>query len=148
MVPLQLIRVLTRLKTFHSRSTHSMYVHHTLYLQVWLCVLDVNHTMQSICSIHTHGLETKIHSKTPLQVYTCTCTVQHTLTNTFTICTCMPTCTQVAYAGSLLGLTLWNDQDKPSETSSHSCSAHTDRLVAFFSMIHVAVWITVGILDR
>ncbi len=48
---------------------------------------------------------------------------------------------QVVYMGSLIGLTVWK-RDYEKENSS------PDKMVAYFSIIHVGIWIVVGIFDR
>lgn len=53
--------------------------------------------------------------------------------------------------GSLVGLTIWSKDYGNSthyeETTTHS-SSHPDKMVAYFSMVHVGIWILVGIFDR
>ena len=52
---------------------------------------------------------------------------------------------QVAYLGSLLGLSIAErDYDKLNSTTS----SVPDTMVASFCMIHVLVWIIVGVMDR
>lgn len=53
--------------------------------------------------------------------------------------------------GSLVGLTILkedygNSTHHNEEATSHS--GHPDDMVAYFSMIHVGIWILVGIFDR
>ena len=60
---------------------------------------------------------------------------------------------QVSYLGSLIGLTLWsrdytNSTDQLEELSNHCQSSHPDKIVAYFSMIHVGIWVMVGVVDR
>lgn len=60
---------------------------------------------------------------------------------------------QVAYMGSLLGLTIWRkDYDGDNVTmkgyETNVTTPNPDRMVAYFSMIHVGIWIIVGIFDR
>lgn len=50
----------------------------------------------------------------------------------------------VAYVGSLVGLTLWHHEYKLGATSD----SLPDKMVAYFCMIHVAVWVMVGLFDR
>ena len=46
--------------------------------------------------------------------------------------------------GSLVGLTLWHHEYKLGATSD----SLPDKMVAYFCMIHVAVWVMVGLFDR
>ncbi len=57
----------------------------------------------------------------------------------------------MSYLGSLIGLTLWKkDYGNSTELLSEESSPgfHPDKLVAYFSMIHVGIWIMVGVMDR
>ena len=54
---------------------------------------------------------------------------------------------------SLLGLTIWTSDYGNStvdhvEAANHSTPFHPDKMVAYFSIIHVGIWIIVGIFDR
>lgn len=53
--------------------------------------------------------------------------------------------------GSLMGLTVWS-KDYGNATHGYeetvNNTPHPDKMVAYFSMIHVGVWIIVGIFDR
>ena len=53
--------------------------------------------------------------------------------------------------GSLVGLTVWR-KDYGNSTDAYemdvACSSNPDRMVAYFSMVHVGIWIIVGIFDR
>ena len=60
---------------------------------------------------------------------------------------------QVSYLGSLIGLTLWsrdytNSTDQLEELSNPCKNSHPDKIVAYFSMIHVGIWVMVGVVDR
>ena len=57
---------------------------------------------------------------------------------------------QIIYAGSLLGLTLWKKDEVGSGNYEKECASEklADRLVAYFCMIHVAVWVIVAVMDR
>ena len=57
---------------------------------------------------------------------------------------------QIVYAGSLLGLTLWKKDEEGSGDYEKLCGFEklADRLVAYFCMIHVAVWVIVAVMDR
>ena len=57
---------------------------------------------------------------------------------------------QIIYAGSLLGLTLWKKDEEGSGDYEKQCAFEklADKLVAYFSMIHVAVWVIVAVMDR
>ena len=54
--------------------------------------------------------------------------------------------------GSLVGLTIWS-RDYSNATDVYQADTSNsrpmpDRMVAYFSMIHVGIWIIVGIFDR
>ena len=53
--------------------------------------------------------------------------------------------------GSLVGLTIWTRDYDNSTFDYEATTAHTmhpDKMVAYFSMVHVGIWILVGIFDR
>ena len=55
--------------------------------------------------------------------------------------------------GSVVGLTIWSKDFGNStlgavETSNSRTTFHPDKIVAFFSMIHVGIWILIGLFDR
>ena len=62
---------------------------------------------------------------------------------------------QVVYVGSLIGMTVWSGDytSRTNHTKSDSSPGKTmndgpDKMVAYFSMVHVGIWIVVGIFDR
>ncbi len=48
--------------------------------------------------------------------------------------------------GSLVGLTIWRRDY--GDNQANVTTSSPDRMVAYFSMIHVGIWIIVGIFDR
>lgn len=60
---------------------------------------------------------------------------------------------QVSYLGSLIGLTLWSKDYGDSTYNFQEMTASAqhnqpDKMVAYFAMIHVAIWVMVAVLDR
>lgn len=54
--------------------------------------------------------------------------------------------------GSVVGLTIWSrdfgNATLGAEETSSSLGFHPDKMVAFFSMVHVGIWILIGLFDR
>jgi len=60
---------------------------------------------------------------------------------------------QLGYLGGLIGLTIWNRDYNGNSTSNLQAEQPTspcspDRMVAYFCMTHVGIWVMVGVVDR